>query len=78
MCAVKGPVLIDREIPLLQAKLEPLNKLTQGGGQLMDTYKQEFIELTNHLKLLDDRRKQIVARVGDEYIVDPPKVAAKP
>lgn len=76
--AVIRPVLIDREIPLLQAKLEPLNKLTQGGGQLMDTYKQEFIELTNHLKLLDDRRKQIVARVGDEYIVDPPKVAAKP
>jgi hypothetical protein len=30
------------------------------------------------LKLLDDRRKQIVARVGDEYITDPPKLAGKP
>jgi hypothetical protein len=40
--------------------------------------KQEFIEVTNQLKLLDDRRKLIVARVGDEYITDPPKLAAKP
>jgi hypothetical protein len=28
--------------------------------------------------MLDDRRKLLVARVGDEYITDPPKLAAKP
>jgi len=30
------------------------------------------------LKLLDDRRRLLLARVGDEYIADPPKQAAKP
>jgi hypothetical protein len=40
--------------------------------------KQEFIEVTNQLKVLDDRRQQILTRVGDEYITDPPKLAAKP
>ncbi len=35
--------------------------------------KQSFIELTSRLKLLDERRKQIVGR-----IIDPPKLAAKP
>jgi hypothetical protein len=35
--------------------------------------KQEFIDVANQLKLLDDRRKLIVARVGDEYIADAPK-----
>ena len=34
--------------------------------------------MTNQLKLLDDRRQQILARTGDEYVTDPPKVAAKP
>jgi hypothetical protein len=72
------PVLIDREIPRLQARLDELNTLTQGGGELLDPYKKEFVELTNQLKLLDDRRQQILARTGDEYVMDPPKVAVKP
>jgi hypothetical protein len=39
--------------------------------------KQEFIELTKQLKLLTDRRGQILARTGDEYVMDPPKIPAK-
>ena len=39
--------------------------------------KKEFIAVTNQLKLLDDRRQQILARTGDEYVVDPPKVAGQ-
>jgi hypothetical protein len=40
--------------------------------------KKEFIELTNRLKLLTDRRTLLLARTGDEYVTAPPKLAAKP
>jgi poly-gamma-glutamate synthesis protein (capsule biosynthesis protein) len=76
--AVICPVLIDREIPPLQARLDELTKLSTPATPLTAAQKQEFIELTKQLKLLDDRRRQIVARVGDEYIIDPPKLPAKP
>jgi poly-gamma-glutamate synthesis protein (capsule biosynthesis protein) len=76
--AVIRPVLIDREIPPLQAKLDELTKASTSATPLTAAQKQEFIDLTKQLKLLDDRRKQILARVGDEYIVDPPKLPAKP
>ena len=69
------PVLIDREIPRLQARLDALGKEER---PLTSAEKREFIETTNQLKLLDDRRRLIVERVGGEYIVDPPKLAAKP
>ncbi len=76
--AVIRPVLIDREMPVLQAKLDELTKKNTPATPLTAEQKQEFIALTKQLKLLDDRRKQIVARAGDEYITDPPKVPAKP
>ncbi len=69
------PVLIDREIPRLQARLDALNKLPK---PLSAAQKQEFIEATSQLKLLDDRRHQILARVGDEFITAPPNPPAKP
>jgi len=72
------PVLIDREIPKAQAKLDELNKAAQDGGQLNPEQKQEFVEATNRLKVLTDRRAQILARTGDEYVIAPPKVAPKP
>jgi Bacterial capsule synthesis protein PGA_cap len=72
------PVLIDREMPRLQAKLDELNKATQNGAQLTAELKQEFMEFTTQLKLLTDRRALLLARTGDEYITDPPKLAAKP
>jgi poly-gamma-glutamate synthesis protein (capsule biosynthesis protein) len=72
------PVLIDREIPRLQAKLDALNKLNTPSTPLTAEQKQEFIELTNQLKLLTDRRALLLARVGDEYVTDPPKLPAKP
>jgi len=34
--------------------------------------------VTSRLKLQDDRRKLLLARTGDEYVTDPPKVTAKP
>ncbi len=69
------PILIDREIPVLQARLDALNKLS---ASLTDDQKKEFIEVTNRLKLLTDRRELILARVGDEYLVAPPSLPAKP
>ncbi|HET7103470.1 MAG TPA: CapA family protein [Terracidiphilus sp.] len=86
------PVLIDREIPLLQAQLDAL---TRAAGQnladssappasgvpgtppappevLTPAQKQQFIEITTRLKLLTDRRAQILARVGGEFLIEPP------
>jgi len=71
------PVLIDREMPRLQAKIDELNKATRNGTQLTAGQKQEFIEATSKLKLLDDRRKLLLARTGDEYVTEPPKQPAK-
>jgi hypothetical protein len=72
------PILIDREIPKLQAMLDELSKAASaaGGAGLNEEQKKEFIEETNRLKLMTDRRALLLARTGDEYVVDPPKLAA--
>jgi len=89
--ALIRPVLIDREIPRVQARLDELTKLTaplsatslnqnpekNQEKNLTAGQKQEFIELTTRLKLLTDRRAQILARTGDEYLQAPPKPFAK-
>jgi poly-gamma-glutamate synthesis protein (capsule biosynthesis protein) len=72
------PVLIDREMPRLQAQLDELNKLTTAGTSLTAEQKQQFIDVTNQLKLLTDRRALLLARTGDEYVTDPPKLPVKP
>ena len=72
------PVLIDRAIPRVQARLDDLNKLYTPRKPLTAEQKKEFIDVTNHLKLLTDRRALLLARVGDEYVTDPPKLAGKP
>jgi hypothetical protein len=78
------PVLIDREMPKLQARMDALNKIAEANKAdasppaLTAEEKKDFIAVTNQLKLLDDRRQQILARTGDEYVIDPPKVGAKP
>jgi poly-gamma-glutamate synthesis protein (capsule biosynthesis protein) len=72
------PVLMDREIPRLQARLDELTKLSEAATPLTAEQKKEFIEATNRLKLLTDRRALLLARTGDEYLTDPPKLAAKP
>src|SRR6266568_2034515 len=72
------PALIDREIPKLQAQIDALNKATQSGAELTPDQKQEFMAVTKQLKLLTDRRALLLARTGDEYVTDPPKLPAKP
>jgi poly-gamma-glutamate capsule biosynthesis protein CapA/YwtB (metallophosphatase superfamily) len=105
------PILIDRELPVLEAKLDALNKIAglgsstgaagaeaQPGGPagegsatgakpqapdlgnsaLNAEQKKEYIELTDQIKLLTDRRNLILARVGDDFVTAPPKIAAKP
>jgi poly-gamma-glutamate synthesis protein (capsule biosynthesis protein) len=83
------PILIDREIPRLQARLDELNKIveqskqtagadaTSGAAGLTADQKKEFIEVTNRLKLLSDRRALLLARTGDDYVTDPPKLPAR-
>jgi poly-gamma-glutamate synthesis protein (capsule biosynthesis protein) len=73
------PVLIDREIPPLEARLDALSKkAAQPGAELTADEKKEFTETTKRLKLLTDRRAQILSRVGDDYLMAPPKVVVKP
>jgi len=78
------PVLIDRALPPLQTRLDELTKLSAApaangaAAGLTAEQKKEFIELTSRVKLLTDRRSLILARVGDEYIADPPKLTARP
>ena len=69
------PILIDREIPKLQARLDELTK--PGAAELTAEEKREFVTLTTELKLLTDRRAQILSRTGDEYLTAPPKVKGK-
>jgi hypothetical protein len=52
--------------------------LSQGQTPLTAAQKQEYIEATNQLKLLDDRRRLLLMRTGDEYVTDPPKLTPKP
>jgi poly-gamma-glutamate synthesis protein (capsule biosynthesis protein) len=107
--ALIRPVLIDREIPRLQARLDELTRMaaapaddkspaagkqTEAAQQpeaakgpetekaekksgLTADQKKEFIELTTQLKLLIDRRAQILNRTGDEFLQAPPKLALK-
>jgi poly-gamma-glutamate capsule biosynthesis protein CapA/YwtB (metallophosphatase superfamily) len=78
------PILMDREIPKLQARLDELNKLSAspdsraGATVFTAEQKKEFIDVTNRLKLLTDRRALLLARTGDDYVTDPPKLPAKP
>ncbi len=72
------PVLIDRELPALQARMDALNKAAEAPEGLNADEKKEFVDLTKRIKLLTDRRAQILARTGDEYVTAPPKVRAKP
>jgi poly-gamma-glutamate capsule biosynthesis protein CapA/YwtB (metallophosphatase superfamily) len=69
------PVLIDREMPRLQARLDEIAKLP---APLPPEQQKEFVEVTTQLKLLDDRRRLLLARTGDDFVTDPPKLPAKP
>ena len=75
--AIIRPILMDREIPRLQARLDELTKLSAEPGLTADQ-KKEFIEVTDSLKLLTDRRALLLARTGDDYVSDPPKLPTKP
>lgn len=78
------PVLIDREIPRLQAQLDPLNKIVDANKAdssapaLTPEQAKQFIDLTRQLKVLTDRREKILARTGDEYVTAPPKIKTNP
>jgi hypothetical protein len=56
----------------------PKTDANAGAAGLTPEQKKQFIELTTRLKLLTDRRAQILARTGDEYVTAPPKPPAKP
>jgi len=81
--AIIRPIFIDREIPRLQARLDELSKLGDAkdafgaAAGLTAEQKKEFVEVTDRLKLLTDRRALLLARTGDDYVIDPPKAPPK-
>jgi len=70
------PVLMDREIPALEARIAELNKLDT--AQVTAAEKQELATDSARLKLLEDRRRLLLARTGSAFLTAPPAVAAKP
>jgi poly-gamma-glutamate synthesis protein (capsule biosynthesis protein) len=69
------PVLIDRAIAPVSAEVDTLEKK---GSELTPAEKQQYIEAVTRLKTLQHQREQILARTGDEYAIDPPKLPQKP
>ncbi|MBZ5700536.1 MAG: CapA family protein [Acidobacteriia bacterium] len=63
------PVLMDREIPRLQARFDELDHL---GPQLTPAQKQELVQVSRQLQLLKRRRELLLARTSDDYLVAPP------
>jgi hypothetical protein len=63
------PVLIDRQIPRLQARLDQLNQV---GSSLSNEQKQEFTQVSSRLDLLKHRRELLLGRTGDDYVIAPP------
>jgi len=117
MTPVIRPILIDREIPRLEARLNELSEYglsrtdeagkappasvavlgsaapsegavkpdpgaapagaggSAAGAALTADQKKEFIQITDRLKLLTDRRALLLGRTGDEYVTSPPQDA---
>jgi hypothetical protein len=77
-CKEEARIGAGNELDETQERLDDLTKLSTPATPLTSQQKQEFIDATNRLTLLTDRRALLLARIGDEYIADPPKLAAKP
>jgi poly-gamma-glutamate synthesis protein (capsule biosynthesis protein) len=63
------PMLIDRELPRIQARLDDLSHATE---PLSAQQKEEWIQLAARLELLRHRRELLLARTGDDYVAAPP------
>jgi poly-gamma-glutamate synthesis protein (capsule biosynthesis protein) len=67
------PVLMDREIPTLEARIAALNETANTlGAQVTAAQKQELAAATSRLKLLEDRRRVLLARTGNTFLTAPP------
>jgi poly-gamma-glutamate synthesis protein (capsule biosynthesis protein) len=66
------PALLDRLVAPLSAQVDALEKK---GADLSPAEKAQFIDLSAQLKALQHQRELILARTGDEYLLDPPKQA---
>ena len=62
------PILMDRELPRLQVRLDELARL---GDQASADDKKEMLRLARALELLRHRRELLLERTGDEFLVAP-------
>jgi hypothetical protein len=53
-----------------------VDALEKKGAELSPPEKQQFIDASTQLKSLQHQRELILARTGDEYVLDPPKTDA--
>ena len=72
------PELLDRTIAPLNTEVDAFEKkaVDKSGPGLSVEEKQRYIEASTRLKALQHQRELILARTGDEYIIDPPKKEA--
>ena len=63
------PILMDREIPRLQARADELGKL---GAAMSGEQKQELMQVSRQLELLKHRRELLLERTGDDFLIAPP------
>lgn len=70
------PVLMDREIPRLQQRLDELDKQAQQlaatNQQFPADQKREYLDLQKQLDTLQHRRELLLERTGDDYVIQPP------
>jgi poly-gamma-glutamate synthesis protein (capsule biosynthesis protein) len=63
------PVLMDRVIPQLQARVDELQAI---GAALTKEQKQELVQATSELQTLKHRRELLLQRTGDDFVIPPP------
>ena len=66
------PVLIDRVLPAASAAVDAFDAKVKQGTELTASEKAEYIEASTRLKMFQHQRELILARTGDEYVLDPP------
>jgi poly-gamma-glutamate capsule biosynthesis protein CapA/YwtB (metallophosphatase superfamily) len=70
------PVLMDREIPALETRIAELNNAANTpAAEITAAQKQELTTDNARLKLLEDRRRLLLARTGNTFLTAPPVVA---
>lgn len=68
------PILMDREIPKLQTRVD---ELQAPGSPLSNEQKRELVQVSAQLQSLKHRRELLLSRTGDDFLIPPPNPPAQ-